>query len=429
MFKKICILVLLVLFLTGCTNSTNKDDTADLEVAVPPNETSGTTELTEESTDPPTTELIDEPAEQIESTEEKPTETEPPTTTEIPTTQRPTDPPTKEPPPTIPPQDTVIYGNTQGNINNGGYAAIQGDWIYYSTNIDYDYGSLYKIKTDGSEKTKVSDDNPSFINVVGDRIYYCNHTYVYGDVGFYSQYNIYSIKTDGSDRKQLNEDSSNAIIVVDDRIYYRNRDDTGYNVYSIKTDGSDRKKVTDVKEKSNGLGGIRSFVMGGDRIYYTVWYENGIHSVKTDGSDYKKVNDERSESFIVVDDLIYISNGQQIYSIKTDGSDRKHIINSTVNSNDTYNLNIVGDRIYYISYSWRLYSINIDGSDLKDITYAIPPHPYNYGTINVAGDRLYYSLSWIGGAAPEALELYTDFYTMKTDGSELIYVNKWGSTD
>jgi hypothetical protein len=29
--------------------------------------------------------------------------------------------------------DTAVVGNTPGNITNGGFAAQQGDWIYYLT--------------------------------------------------------------------------------------------------------------------------------------------------------------------------------------------------------------------------------------------------------------------------------------------------------
>jgi hypothetical protein len=90
---------------------------------------------------------------------------------------------------TTPIRETVNeYGNTPGNIINGGYAAIQGDWIYY--NNASDDGKLYKIKTDGSGRQKLNDDVSSYINVIGDWIYYTD------DIG-----NICKIKTDGSERQ------------------------------------------------------------------------------------------------------------------------------------------------------------------------------------------------------------------------------------
>jgi len=53
---------------------------------------------------------------------------------------------------------------------------------------------------------------------------------------------LYTIKTDGSDRKKLNDDEAGGIWVAGNRIYYSN-DDGG--LYTIKTDGSDRRKLND----------------------------------------------------------------------------------------------------------------------------------------------------------------------------------------
>ena len=65
-----------------------------------------------------------------------------------------------------PSQIVNTIGNTPGNIVNGGYVAQQGDWIYYC-NVSLGY-TLYKIRTDGSERTKLSDDSSLYINVIGD---------------------------------------------------------------------------------------------------------------------------------------------------------------------------------------------------------------------------------------------------------------------
>jgi hypothetical protein len=61
-------------------------------------------------------------------------------------------------------------GNSSGNIVNGGLLALDDGWIYY--NSVYDNFGLYKIKLDGSGKTKLCDDYAWCINVVGDWLYY-----------------------------------------------------------------------------------------------------------------------------------------------------------------------------------------------------------------------------------------------------------------
>ena len=50
-------------------------------------------------------------------------------------------------------EESNYYGNTVGNIVNGGIVARQGDWIYYRNDSDEKY--LYKIRTDGSGRSIV----------------------------------------------------------------------------------------------------------------------------------------------------------------------------------------------------------------------------------------------------------------------------------
>ncbi|MCY6483388.1 fibronectin type III domain-containing protein [Clostridium aestuarii] len=46
-------------------------------------------------------------------------------------------------------------GNTSANINNEGYTAVQGDWIYYQNWGSEPQGMLHKIKTNGTQDQKV----------------------------------------------------------------------------------------------------------------------------------------------------------------------------------------------------------------------------------------------------------------------------------
>ena len=52
---------------------------------------------------------------------------------------------------------------------------ISNDWIYYSNGSDA--GKLYKIKIDGTQKSKVSNDSISGISILGDFIYYNNYIF------------------------------------------------------------------------------------------------------------------------------------------------------------------------------------------------------------------------------------------------------------
>ena len=296
------------------------------------------------------------------------------------------DPPEPETPPEpIGPQPPYVYGNTSGNITNGGGAAVQGDWIYYRSNDD---GKIYAIKTDGSGLRKVNDDDSADINIVGDWLYYTN-------LNIDERSTIYAIKTDGSGRRKITDDRSYCVNVVNDWIYYSNMSD-GYKMYAIKTDGSGRQMITD--HRSYNL------TVVGDWIYY----ESGfIYAIKTDGTEQRKLTDvATAPRFVTVsDDWIFFCESGSLYTMKTDGSERKKLTDHM----DTYitYINVVGDRIYYCNNDDIVactYSMKIDGSE------RIKLNNDETHDINVAGDWIFYINSNPGDDSGK--------FAMKTDGSE-----------
>jgi peptidoglycan/xylan/chitin deacetylase (PgdA/CDA1 family) len=241
-------------------------------------------------------------------------------------------------------------GNTNGNTINGGSAALQGNWIYYVNNSD-SY-KLYKIKTDGTGKIKLSDDMPKYINVLGDWIYYSNDS----DAG-----KLYKIKTDGTGKAMLSEDDVYYVNAAGDWIYYKNNSDAS-RLYKIKIDGTGKTKIND--DMSYDI------TSAGEWIYY-VDESNGykIYKIKTDGTSKTKLNDNTSYDMNVADGWIYyqksIMNSDDnsvpigLYKIKTDGTEETKL------SDDVpYYINVAGDWIYYVnnSDSNKLYKIKTDGS-------------------------------------------------------------------
>lgn len=78
------------------------------------------------------------------------------------------------------------------NIDSNFSMNVYGDWIYFCEN------GLYKMKTDGKEKFKISEDNCEQINVIGDWIYFIDKQ---------SSDRLYKIKTDGSIRTRVDSSS------------------------------------------------------------------------------------------------------------------------------------------------------------------------------------------------------------------------------
>jgi Tol biopolymer transport system component len=107
---------------------------------------------------------------------------------------------------------------------------IVGGWIYYSKNED-DTWKTYRIRTDGTENTKMADFQISSTSIVNDKIYY-----ICGDEILGSQ--IYSMDLDGTNNERIADGiTAVRINVVGDWIYFTNTSA----IYKIKTGGTEGK--------------------------------------------------------------------------------------------------------------------------------------------------------------------------------------------
>ena len=301
---------------------------------------------------------------------------------------------------------SFVYGNTSGNIANGGMVAMQDDRIYFAN--AQDQSRLYSINTDGSDYRKLLHYRARAINIYDDRVYYIGEgnysgegiscvelngndertlTYekpdclniVNGKVYFINRrdgLNIFIMDLTGENRQRLNYDVSGNLMVVGGRIYYTNEDDGG-RIYSMDISGGYRKKIND--DKSGCLNVI------GDRIYYVNYDDNGaIYGIGIDGDERIKINDEPSGHINVSGDRIYyvsFADDQSIYSMSTGGEDREKL-------NDVFskNINIAGGRIFYLSENDTLHTMKTDGSDGQSVfewatSAPIPDSPITLGEV------------------------------------------------
>jgi len=238
------------------------------------------------------------------------------------------------------------YGNTAPNSNAGGYFAEKDGWVYY-TNFD-DGSSLYKMRQDGSDKTKLNNSRSYCINVVGDWVYYFESILV-GDSHFGS---LNKIRTDGTEETVISAENAYGIIVVDDRIYYSSN--SGW--YKINTDGTER----------TWLGGIAHYLnVADDWVYYTDIENHYIHKAHSDGTEEVVVIEESAYYLIVHDDWIYYTASDlHMYKIRTDGTE-KTMLNHT-----GINIHIVGDWLYFIQDDdeRNLYKMRFDGTEKTQLS-------------------------------------------------------------
>jgi len=254
-------------------------------------------------------------------------------------------------------------GNTFGNINNGGYAAIKGEWIFYQ-NVN-DGGKLYRIKTDGTSCSKLCDDKVAYINITGAWLYYSNID---------DDRRIYKIRTDGTNRSKFSDNSyCLGVTLAGDWIYYRGSFSSI--IYKINIDGSQHQKLGDEK-------GV--FINVADDWVYFIKNRTELCKIKKDGTGSQKISNGKFVSINVAGDYIYFRNGDdgdKLYKIQTDGKKSIKLCDDNVDS-----INVAGEWIYYANKSdgGKLYKISIDGTGrqkLNDISSC---------SINVAGAWIYF---------------------------------------
>ena len=287
-----------------------------------------------------------------------------------------------------------IAGNTSGNLDNCGYAALQGDYIYYCDSLGETY-NLYRIKTDGTERKKLSKNCNllmPFINVVDNYVYYNG----YGG--------IYAVMTDGANNHKISDDEPISMSVVGENIYYSTwYCDENYKSFVMKTDGSNKQKIFD------------NYIIAvvDDLIYYNNKNDGyKIYAMKTDGSNSHKIIDCETYDINVLDNWIYYLNkndDDKIYAVKTDGTD-----NHKVNDDSAFDLNVAGDTIYYSNTddSNRMYSVKLDGSNKKKLT------DEKVASINIAGEWIYCKLNLDIQGGPN--------YRLRFDGSNREKLNYAG---
>lgn len=243
--------------------------------------------------------------------------------------------------------------------------AVQGDWVYHfkrDRSISQATPGLYKTKLDNSETALVTEDLGLFLILEGDWIYYSNITQDSTDA-------IYKIKTDGTEKTKLIDDSIMASMsgkgfeLDGEWLYYLSKNEEG-SLHRVKTDGSHRENI--------GEGYIYDFDLTDDWIYINI-AEDGprLYKMKKDGSERNLIIEENAVLMYASDNYIYFSDesGDNLKKSNLDGSDVK-----ILNIDNIYLLKTQNDSVYYITQPKipepdnQLYRAKNDGKDITKLT-------------------------------------------------------------
>lgn len=260
-----------------------------------------------------------------------------------------------------------------------GYLNVIDDWIYFCTRENKDnnqYRNICKIKTDGTAYVKIYSWNAGSYSTeyfTNNADYHLANMMVINDVIYFNNEsgNICKIKSDGTDFTKLNNDNCRSFYVSGNCIYYANLDDSvkytykdilgGGNcevsagkIYRINIDGTQKTVITD--------DGSDSLAVEDDWIYYSnyadgkpvgsegdSWYEGTLYKISVDGTKKVKLSDSTCNSINVQDDWVYFRNWSHsgISKVKKDGSGETVLFSSTYNTG----ISIAGRDLFYYNLS------------------------------------------------------------------------------
>ena len=245
----------------------------------------------------------------------------------------------------------------------GYYLNVSGNYIYY---VSEEKGQLVRAKLNG-ENNQVIAENVSAapITVIDNWIYYFEGT------------NLYKIKTNGKNRTQLSNKAIENYQIVGNKIYYSYENDGKQVIAKMDLNG---KNVVKIDEEAG-----KEFFVKGNKIYYinenydmeNYEYKYELCKVKTNGKNKEKICDiEGSVDTYTVnftENAIYYAKAAKndkmaIYSIKLNGKDETKITEVNTYSNL---VNIIDKYMYYINQNEegnvQTYRINVNGENNQAI--------------------------------------------------------------
>jgi len=232
----------------------------------------------------------------------------------------------------LPEVEPEIVGNTCANLfmaednYGGGFFAVQGEWSYFG---NPGLKCLYRAKTlDGSDLQALCEGNATFLNPVGDTIYYCDMS---------DDSSICSVGTDGQNQQKLADGHCEDLSYADGWLYYC-------------APGGICKLTVDGGEPTELLSGQFCDVYAyGSWVYYIDGPDaGGISRVRVEGGEPQSLMTEYTAFFYAIqDDQIYclIDAGEStdVLRMNLDGTDAETVYSS---DGKIETINVSGNRLF-----------------------------------------------------------------------------------
>jgi len=294
-----------------------------------------------------------------------------------------------------------LLSEESSNIINKELIIQADDWIYFPCTSDNN--RLYKMKTNGSNSIKLSNDKVDSMTIFNDWIYYT------------SDGNIYRIKKDGKIRTVIYNERNvipRNVIIKYDKIFFQ---DDEYGLFQMNLEGKELKNIISIDTICSWT--VINYSVAEDYDYDGNVIKAAIYKIKLEGygdtlkiGKKSRITDDGGNYINIVtfndgQDRLYYRNASdkgRLYMIKADGSGKIKLTNHAVS-----NVTVGGFWVYYSNKSdnSKLYRISIVGTVNTKLINAYMKYIY------VFSNNIYY-ISDSNSKKAEKL------YRIKTDLSE-----------
>ena len=281
-----------------------------------------------------------------------------------------------------------LWGNSGGNILQGGYIAANSETLCY-TNLNGTYDNLYKLDEKG-EPVLLSSKLAYNLNMVNDRVYFVS--------GFPGP--IRSIRTDGTGFTTLVRGEYHNLFVSQTHMAY--------------LQGS-KLVVSDITggNKTIIASNVREFLpFKGAFMFTTV---DGLYRVNPDGTAVECLFDEPPVSLCTNSTSVYFSVSNDMKSFGKAGGrlyqiDEESTISQLPTEYECWNMNASDDYLFFRNQSdmGALYRMDLDGGNAHSLLAE------NCSDVNVIGNSVVFRVITKGKGGVEA-----GYYIIEQDGSDL----------
>lgn len=238
-------------------------------------------------------------------------------------------------------EDTNVYGNTMGNMINGGLFLEDADYYYLYHGYD---NCVYKTDKKTGLSVQLGSTALFNLNMVDGKIYGYRE----------NQTNGYIVELDPNSGREkiIRSGKIDNLIVVNREIYITNLADGSLVKFSLDSG----------KETMLASQGVGTYTIYKDRVYFSLCPDNEtLYSISTSGGELVKLNNVTSYMPNVYRDRIYYlakeSGAYSIRSMAIDGSGETVIANM-----DALYMNLYGSKLFFVNNNAKneLYYIELD---------------------------------------------------------------------